>query len=132
MPTPLRHPPHVDELLAIAAVQGGQAESTYLWLLDPRNTDAVYAERDRKANLPIPTKAGYLIPGSTVDIKTDNGYGEKRTIKGATVDRNPGITDLGEGYNLIHLSRRGQTLRVQQRDVVEITVVHKAWPVHGG
>jgi hypothetical protein len=134
MPTPLRHPPHVDELLAIAAVQGGQAESTYLWLLDPRNSAKVYAERDRQANLPVPTPAGDLIPGSVVNIKARSEYSAPRTIKGAVVSRNHGLTTFDPSTPAeVRLERGGQSLRVKQRDIAEIVVVRPPLaPVHGG
>jgi hypothetical protein len=140
MPTPLRHPPHVDELLAIAASAAGRVRPAPADVPDRllnEASDAVYAERDRKANLPIPTKAGYLIPGSTVvNIKARQvTTAQKRTIKGAVVSRNPASRIWVDPSTPaeVRLERGGQSLRVKQRDIAEIVVVRPPLaPVHGG
>lgn len=140
MPPPrLRHPAHAHELAALARKQettlpGFVTELALIqrWLVDAE--PLVFAERDRRANLPIPTKVGDLIPGSTVDIKADDGFGRKRTIKGATVGNNSGLTTFDpQTFADVHLARAGQSLRVKQRDIVEITVIHQPTePVFGG
>jgi hypothetical protein len=141
MPTPLRHPPHVDELIAVAQRQlegltSAQARSELTFLIGWLNEASakVYAERDRQANLPVPTPAGDLIPGSVVNIKARSEYSAPRTIKGAVVSRNHGLTTFDPSTPAeVRLERGGQSLRVKQRDIAEIVVVRPPLaPVHGG